>query len=223
MTIPLLIVCPARPELLDRAAGLGSRRGPGVTTIVLEGLPGDAAADAARQRCPAARRSQRACATRILASAEGNPLFVDEMVGMLVEDGLLGTEERPAPARGRRRRGQGPADDPGPHGRPGRRPPDARSDRSPSGRRSSAGCSSRTRSSELTPEPARPDVTAALLALIRRELVTPEPAELERGRCLQVPPHPPPRRRLRGPPQDRPGRRSMSGSRTGSSEPPAID
>ncbi len=31
---------------------------------------------------------------------------------------------------------------------------------------------------QLTPEPARPDVTASLLALIRRELVTPEPAEL---------------------------------------------
>ncbi len=152
--IPLLIVCPARIELLDRQPDWGRER-PGVTTIVLEGLPGDAAAELL-DSLPGGAGIPAGLRARILASAEGNPLFVTEMVGMLVEDGLLGTEERPgllavdADAV--------------------KVPPTiqalmaARVDGLPSSerslaqrRRSSAGCSSRTRSSSS--RPSRPDRT----------------------------------------------------------------
>ncbi len=173
--IPLLIVCPARTELLDRQPDWGRDR-PRVTTVVLEGLPGDAAAELL-DSLPGGAGIPPGLRARILASAEGNPLFVTEMVGMLVEDGLLGTEERPGPLAV-------DAD-------AVKVPPTiqalmaARVDGLPSSERALAQRASvvgrvfeQDALVQLTPEPARPEVTASLLALIRRELVTPEPSEL---------------------------------------------
>ena len=58
------------------------------TTILLEPLPGDATTELlgnllGEHDLPATARD------RILAAADGNPLFVEEMVGMLIDDGLL--------------------------------------------------------------------------------------------------------------------------------------
>ena len=58
------------------------------TTILLEPLPGDSAAELldnllGENDLPAEARE------RILDAADGNPLFVEEMVGMLIDDGLL--------------------------------------------------------------------------------------------------------------------------------------
>lgn len=84
---PLLLLCVARPELLDVRPNWGGGK-PNATTILLEPLTVD--------------ESQRLIAnllgstglpldtvSRIAAAAEGNPLFVEEMVRMLIDDGLL--------------------------------------------------------------------------------------------------------------------------------------
>ena len=82
---PILLLCLARPELLDRRPGWSGGK-LNATTVLLEpldadetqhlidGLLGDVELDGALRE-------------RILAAAEGNPLFVEEMLAMLVERG----------------------------------------------------------------------------------------------------------------------------------------
>ncbi|MEX1262337.1 MAG: adenylate/guanylate cyclase domain-containing protein [Actinomycetota bacterium] len=84
---PVLLLLIARPELLELRSGWGGGK-LNATTILLEPLPGDAATELldnllGENDLPASARE------RILAAAEGNPLFVEEMVGMLIDDGLL--------------------------------------------------------------------------------------------------------------------------------------
>ena len=83
---PILFLCSARPELLDERPNWGGGKA-NSTSILLEplsaaesellvdGLLGGALPESARER--------------IASAAEGNPLFVEEMLGMLVDDGLL--------------------------------------------------------------------------------------------------------------------------------------
>ena len=80
---PILLLCMARPELLDRRPGWGGGK-LNATTVLLEPL---AAADANAlvagllDGAPA----DEALRARILDAAEGNPLFVEEMVALLRE------------------------------------------------------------------------------------------------------------------------------------------
>ena len=88
---PVLLLCVARPELLEIRPGWAGGK-MNATTILLEPL----AADEARgwsTTCWAARTSRPRPASRILEAAEGNPLFVEEMLGMLIDDGLLRFED----------------------------------------------------------------------------------------------------------------------------------
>jgi class 3 adenylate cyclase/tetratricopeptide (TPR) repeat protein len=85
--VPLLLVCLARPDLLDVRPGWGSP-GPNAELVSLEPLTGDqeqALIDnlLGRAELPAQVRD------RIVQAAEGNPLFVEEMLRMLIDDGLL--------------------------------------------------------------------------------------------------------------------------------------
>jgi class 3 adenylate cyclase/tetratricopeptide (TPR) repeat protein len=87
----VLLVCIARPELLEIRPGWGGGK-VNATSILLEPLAGDEAATLlhnllGRAELPGAARE------RILAAAEGNPLFVEEMIGMLIDDGLLRFED----------------------------------------------------------------------------------------------------------------------------------
>jgi class 3 adenylate cyclase/tetratricopeptide (TPR) repeat protein len=88
---PLLLLCVARPELLElRQDWAGGKLN--ATTILLEPLPSDEVSHLVdnllgRADIPEAAR------TRILDAAEGNPLFVEEMLGMLIDDGLLRFED----------------------------------------------------------------------------------------------------------------------------------
>jgi class 3 adenylate cyclase len=86
----MLIVATARLELRERRPEWATGRpnahvldlramGPEAVERLLEGLPGGAA-------LPAAVRA------RITLAAEGNPLFVEEMVGKLIDDGVLRLE-----------------------------------------------------------------------------------------------------------------------------------
>jgi class 3 adenylate cyclase len=84
---PVLLLMIARPELLELRSGWGGGK-VNATTILLEPLPGGAATELldnllGQNDLPVAARE------RILAAADGNPLFVEEMVGMLIDDGLL--------------------------------------------------------------------------------------------------------------------------------------
>jgi predicted ATPase len=94
---PLLLLIMARLELLDVRPGWGGGK-LNATTLSLEPLPERDAADLLVGLTGPQRLSDTAAA-RILALAEGNPLFVEEVVAMLIDDGVLppgtGTSEWP--------------------------------------------------------------------------------------------------------------------------------
>lgn len=84
---PILLVCIARPELLDTRPGWGSGK-LNATSILLEPLSEVECRELIsnlldRGPLPPAVES------RIAGAAEGNALFAEELVGMLVDDGLL--------------------------------------------------------------------------------------------------------------------------------------
>jgi class 3 adenylate cyclase/ketosteroid isomerase-like protein len=84
----ILVVALARPELRDLRPALteGGRRVAGV--VVLEGLGGEASQRLARDLLGAGDLPA-AVAGKLLAVTEGNPLFLRELVRMLVDDGVL--------------------------------------------------------------------------------------------------------------------------------------
>ena len=97
---PLLIVCMARPDLLDlRPTWGGGKRN--ATSIFLEPLSADESRELLSNLL-ASGLSDEATA-KVQASAEGNPLFVEEMVSMLIDGGYLSADggpldELPVPA-----------------------------------------------------------------------------------------------------------------------------
>jgi len=83
---PVLFVCLARPQLLERRTGWGGGRR-NVLSIHLDPLP----PEAGRQLLDALLQGHAPdeTAATVLARAEGNPFFVEEIVGMLIDDGRL--------------------------------------------------------------------------------------------------------------------------------------
>jgi class 3 adenylate cyclase/tetratricopeptide (TPR) repeat protein len=84
---PILVVCLARPELLDERPGWGGGK-LNATSVLLEPLPTSDCELLIRNLLGRAELAPEARA-RILEAAEGNPLFVEEMLEMLIDDGLL--------------------------------------------------------------------------------------------------------------------------------------
>ena len=84
---PILLLCMARPELLDRRPGWGGGK-LNATSVLLEPL---SAAECARliENLVGETDLANQVRTRIAETAEGNPLFVEEMLSMLVDEGLL--------------------------------------------------------------------------------------------------------------------------------------
>jgi len=83
---PLLLLCLARPDLLDKRPTWGGGK-LNATTILLEPLTAEECAeliDAHGGTEPGTRQ-------RIVASADGNPLFVEEMLALVREGGDVGT------------------------------------------------------------------------------------------------------------------------------------
>ncbi|MGE5227275.1 MAG: adenylate/guanylate cyclase domain-containing protein [Planctomycetaceae bacterium] len=97
---PVLVVAISRPELLDVRPSWGGGQANAVT-VTLEPLQAEHARELARHLGGEAL-SDTTC-ERIVARAEGNPLFVEELHAMLSEgnaEGIEATEEPPAaPAR----------------------------------------------------------------------------------------------------------------------------
>jgi len=84
---PLLLLCPARPELGERRPDWLLPRA-SASSILLDGLPSDGTA-ALIAAFPGSDALPAVLRERIAARAEGNPLFLVEMYAMLVDEGLL--------------------------------------------------------------------------------------------------------------------------------------
>jgi class 3 adenylate cyclase len=78
---PILLLCMARPELLDRRPSWGGGK-LNATAVLLEPLAAEDA-DALVTSLLDGAPADEALHARILDAAEGNPLFVEEMVGLL--------------------------------------------------------------------------------------------------------------------------------------------
>jgi hypothetical protein len=85
--VPLVVACIARPELLEREPTWGAGRA-NATTIVLEPLSGDETRTLIARLLDIDDLPEQLRA-RIVARSEGNPLFVEEFVRMLIEEGRL--------------------------------------------------------------------------------------------------------------------------------------
>jgi class 3 adenylate cyclase/tetratricopeptide (TPR) repeat protein len=95
--VPLLLLVTARPELLQGRPTWGADK-PYATAVLLEPLPEADSAELLRSLVGTASLGGSA-ATRILAVAEGNPLFVVEVVAMLADDGALDAIDDGQPAQ----------------------------------------------------------------------------------------------------------------------------
>jgi class 3 adenylate cyclase len=86
--VPLLVLAAARPELRDARSSLATSGGYVSDVVTLAGLDAGAATRLAANVI-GAEALPAAIAGRVLATSEGNPLFVGELVRMLVHDGAL--------------------------------------------------------------------------------------------------------------------------------------
>src|SRR5207247_5446141 len=86
--VPLLVLVAARPELREARAALATPGGLVADVVTLAGLDAGAATRLAANVIGAGELPA-AVAARVLATSEGNPLFVGELVRMLVHDGAL--------------------------------------------------------------------------------------------------------------------------------------
>ncbi len=84
-SVPLLLVCLTRTEVLGQESD-ALRRAGRASTIVLDALD-DSAMDRLIASLPGASSISSELRARILAAVEGNPLFLEEMVSMVAEQG----------------------------------------------------------------------------------------------------------------------------------------
>jgi tetratricopeptide (TPR) repeat protein len=88
---PILLVCLARPELLDVRPHWGGGK-LNATSVLLEPLSDEECALLIKNLVGRAELAEEV-GTKITDAAEGNPLFVEEMLSMLIDDGLLARED----------------------------------------------------------------------------------------------------------------------------------
>jgi predicted ATPase/class 3 adenylate cyclase len=88
---PVLMLCVARQELLDLRPGWGGGK-PNATSILLEPLT-QAQCEQLVQNLMGRTELPAEARRRIGEAAEGNPLFVEEMLGMLIDDGVLSRDD----------------------------------------------------------------------------------------------------------------------------------
>ncbi len=84
---PGVLVCMARPELLEARPGWGGGK-LNAASVLLEPLGADESRELVDNLLGHASPSGEAAA-RIAAACEGNPLFAEELLAMLIDDGLL--------------------------------------------------------------------------------------------------------------------------------------
>jgi predicted ATPase/class 3 adenylate cyclase len=86
---PIVLLCMARPELLDTRAGWGGGK-LNATSILLEPLTEEESRELVENLVTAALTAD--ASARIGVACEGNPLFAEELIAMLIDDGLLHRE-----------------------------------------------------------------------------------------------------------------------------------
>jgi DNA-binding SARP family transcriptional activator/tetratricopeptide (TPR) repeat protein len=84
---PILLVCLARPELLDARSGWGGGK-LNATSALLEALSDEECALLIENLVGQTELAEEV-GDKIAAAAEGNPLFVEEMLSMLIDEGVL--------------------------------------------------------------------------------------------------------------------------------------
>lgn len=84
----LLMVCAARPQLFERHPEWGSGIS-GVQSLPLKPLTRPASRRLVDEIFKKAERLPESLAERIVAETEGNPLFIEELIKMLIEDGVV--------------------------------------------------------------------------------------------------------------------------------------
>ncbi|MEK6276091.1 MAG: adenylate/guanylate cyclase domain-containing protein [Actinomycetota bacterium] len=84
---PILLMCLARPEFLDDRPGWGGGKF-NATSVLLDRLSDDESSELVHNLLGRAGLADDVRG-RITDAAEGNPLFVEEMLAMLIDDGLL--------------------------------------------------------------------------------------------------------------------------------------
>jgi class 3 adenylate cyclase/tetratricopeptide (TPR) repeat protein len=162
---PILLVCPARRELLERQPGwMTPRRNAFVVTLEpLAGADVDELLDGLRTDAPL----PEATLARIAAAAEGNPLFMEQLVAMAAEHGDGEHELRVPPSI------QALLAE--------------RLDRLSAAERAVIECAAvvgreflRGQVVDLAAEQVRPEVGSCLMALVRKELIRPDTAATAR-------------------------------------------
>jgi DNA-binding SARP family transcriptional activator len=88
---PLLILCTTRPAIFERRPGWGGGRS-NTTMIGLQPLSSEETAQLIENLVQHPGLDAQAKA-RIMGSAEGNPLFVEQLLSMLIDEGLLTRSE----------------------------------------------------------------------------------------------------------------------------------
>jgi tetratricopeptide (TPR) repeat protein len=88
---PILIVCLARPELLEERPAWGGGK-LNATSLLLEPLDDESCGRLIDNLLEQAEVAE-GVKSRIAAAAEGNPLFVEEMLAMLIDEGTLRQED----------------------------------------------------------------------------------------------------------------------------------
>jgi class 3 adenylate cyclase/tetratricopeptide (TPR) repeat protein len=88
--VPILLLCMARPDLLDVRPSWGGGK-LNAATVSLEPLTGEQA-EALIANLLGSTELPPTIGERIVATAEGNPLFVEETLAMLIDDGLITQE-----------------------------------------------------------------------------------------------------------------------------------
>ena len=85
--VPMMLLCLARPELVEIRTAWGSP-GPNVDSLVLEPLA-PSEVDSLLSNLIGNGDLDERVSVRIVDAAEGNPLFVEEMLRMLIDEGIL--------------------------------------------------------------------------------------------------------------------------------------
>ena len=172
---PTLLICLARPELLDVRPDWGGGK-LNATSVLLEALSENECRQLIENLIGQDELADEA-ETRITASTEGNPLFVEELLSMLIDDGLLIRENGRWTAVGDIRAVPVP---PTIHAllaaRLDRLEPDERTVIEHAAVVGSVFYEEAI--AELVPEPLRPAIVDSLGALIRKDLIRPERASL---------------------------------------------
>jgi class 3 adenylate cyclase/tetratricopeptide (TPR) repeat protein len=84
---PILLICLARPELLDARTAWGGGK-LNATAVFLQPLTG-AESERLIDNLLGRAELEQSARERVAQAAEGNPLFVEEMLAMLIDEGLL--------------------------------------------------------------------------------------------------------------------------------------